>query len=197
MPGSELRPEISECVQGLRTLFPLRSSKTARTPNLSKIYPAIVFGGSCQGDWNLTIAGTNFGQIWRSGRFELRKGKKNPVLLFLGLFENTKETLQNTKDFSHRANPQKPFKTSRQHSKRPKEFHRKKSTKETQTPWKRRTGRVRNLWTSICFIRRRTNLQQLTCNIDLSCSLHYLFFAFLLIELKPFVLKEKALGEKF
>ena len=29
----------------------------------------------------------------------------NPVLLFLGLFENTKENLKNIKDFSHLANP--------------------------------------------------------------------------------------------
>ena len=40
-------------------------------------------------------------------------------------------------------------------------------------------------------------MQQLTCNIDLSCSFYYLFFSFVLIELKPFVLKGKALGEKF
>ena len=44
--------------------------------------------------------------------------------------------------------------------------------------------------------RRRANMQQLTCNIDLSCSFYYLFFSFVLIELKPFVLKGKALGEK-
>ena len=30
---------------------------------------------------------------------------KSPVLPFLGLFENTKENLKNTKDFSHLANP--------------------------------------------------------------------------------------------
>ena len=46
--------------------------------------------------------------------------------------------------------------------------------------------------------RRRTNVQQLTCNIDLSKSFYYLFFSFvLLLELKPFVLKGKVLGEKF
>ena len=45
--------------------------------------------------------------------------------------------------------------------------------------------------------RRRTNVQQLTCNIDLSNSFYYLFFSFVLIELKPFVLKGKVLGEKF
>ena len=45
--------------------------------------------------------------------------------------------------------------------------------------------------------RRRTNVQQLTCNIDLSSSFYYLFFSFVLIELKPFVLKGKVLGEKF
>ena len=44
--------------------------------------------------------------------------------------------------------------------------------------------------------RRRTNVQQLTCNIDLSRSFYYLFFSFVLLELKPFVLKGKVLGEK-
>ena len=53
-----------------------------------------------------------------------------PVLLFLGLFENTKENLQNTKDFSHRANPQKPCKTSRKHSKRPRKFPRTKTPRK-------------------------------------------------------------------
>ena len=48
------------------------------------------------------------------------------------------------------------------------------------------------------FLRRRTNMQQLTCNIDLSRSFYYLFFSFvLLLELKPFVSKGKVLGEKF
>ena len=47
------------------------------------------------------------------------------------------------------------------------------------------------------FHRKRTNVQQLTCNIDLSRSFYYLFFSFVLIELKPFVLKGKVLGEKF
>ena len=45
--------------------------------------------------------------------------------------------------------------------------------------------------------RRRTNVQQLTCKIDLSSSFYYLFFSFVLLELKPFVLKGKVLGEKF
>ena len=45
--------------------------------------------------------------------------------------------------------------------------------------------------------RRRTNVQQRTCNIDLSNSFYYLFFSFVLLELKPFVLKGKVLGEKF
>ena len=44
--------------------------------------------------------------------------------------------------------------------------------------------------------RRRTNVQQLTCNIDLSSSFYYLFFSFVLIEPKPFVLKGKVLGEQ-
>ena len=39
-------------------------------------------------------------------------------------------------------------------------------------------------------------MQQLTCKIDLSSSFYYLFFSFVLIELKPFVLKGKVLGEK-
>ena len=43
--------------------------------------------------------------------------------------------------------------------------------------------------------RRRTNVQQLTCKIDLSNYFYYLFFSFVLIELKPFVLKGKVLGE--
>ena len=33
--------------------------------------------------------------------------------------------------------------------------------------------------------RRRTNVQQLTCNIDSSFSFYYLFFSFVLLELKP------------
>ena len=40
-------------------------------------------------------------------------------------------------------------------------------------------------------------MRQLTCNIDLSSSFYYLFFSFVLIELKPLVLKGKVLGEKF
>ena len=44
--------------------------------------------------------------------------------------------------------------------------------------------------------RRRTNVQQLTCKIDLSSSFHYLFFSFVLIELKPFVSKGKVSGGK-
>ena len=46
-----------------------------------------------------------------------------------------------------------------------------------------------------CKVRRRTNVQQLTCKIDLSCSFYYLFFSFVLIELKPSVLKGKVVGE--
>ena len=40
-------------------------------------------------------------------------------------------------------------------------------------------------------------MEQLTCNIDLSCSLYYLFFSLVLLEIKPLVLKGKVLGEKF
>ena len=39
-------------------------------------------------------------------------------------------------------------------------------------------------------------MQQLTCNIDLSCSFYYFFFSFVLIELKPFVVKGKSWGKK-
>ena len=49
----------------------------------------------------------------------------------------------------------------------------------------------------MAFDRRRTNVQQLTCNINLPKSFYYLLFSFVLIELKPFVLKGKVLGEKF
>ena len=48
-----------------------------------------------------------------------------------------------------------------------------------------------------CTNRRRTNVQQLTCKIDSSRSFYYLFFSFVLLELKPFVFKWKVLGEKF
>ena len=44
--------------------------------------------------------------------------------------------------------------------------------------------------------RRRTNVQQLTCKIDLSNSFYYFFFSFVLLELKPFVLKGLVQGEK-
>ena len=40
-------------------------------------------------------------------------------------------------------------------------------------------------------------MQQLTCNINLSNSFYYIFFSFVLIELKPFVLKGNVLGEEF
>ena len=40
------------------------------------------------------------------------------------------------------------------------------------------------------------NVQQLTCKIDLSNSFYYLFFSFVLLELKPFVLKGKVRGGK-
>ena len=40
-------------------------------------------------------------------------------------------------------------------------------------------------------------MQQLTCKIDLPFSFYYLFFSFVLLELKPFVLKGKVRGEKF
>ena len=45
--------------------------------------------------------------------------------------------------------------------------------------------------------RRRTNVQQLTCNLDLSCCFLLSFFSFVFIELKPFVLKGRVLGENF
>ena len=72
-------------------------------------------------------------------------------------------------------------------------------------------GGCRNSWRAVCSLRgnlslqetsyqknrRRTNVQQLTCKIDLSNFFYYLFFSFVLLELKPFVLKGKVLGEKF
>ena len=57
-------------------------------------------------------------------------------------------------------------------------------------------SRNRSLGSILCFSRERTNVQQLTCNIDLSSSFYYLFFSFVLLELKPFVLKGKSPGEK-
>ena len=39
-------------------------------------------------------------------------------------------------------------------------------------------------------------MQQLMCNIDLSCYFDYLFFSFVLIELKPLVLKGKKILKK-
>ena len=49
----------------------------------------------------------------------------------------------------------------------------------------------------LAMFRRRTSVQQLTCNIDFSCSFYFLlFFSFVLVELKPFVLKGKVLGVK-
>ena len=45
--------------------------------------------------------------------------------------------------------------------------------------------------------RRRTNVPQLTCNIDVCRSFYYLFFSFVIIVLKPLVLKGKVLGGKF
>ena len=44
--------------------------------------------------------------------------------------------------------------------------------------------------------KRRTNVQQLTCKIDSSNSFYYLFFSFIILELKPLVLKGKVRGEK-
>ena len=45
-------------------------------------------------------------------------------------------------------------------------------------------------------IKRRTNVQQLTCKIDSSNSFYYLFLSFIILELKPLVLKGKVRGEK-
>ena len=40
-------------------------------------------------------------------------------------------------------------------------------------------------------------MQQLTCKIDLPFSFYYLFFSFVLLELKPVVLKGKVLEENY
>ena len=47
-----------------------------------------------------------------------------------------------------------------------------------------------------CESKRRTNVQQLTCKIDSSNSFYYLFLSFIILELKPLVLKGKVRGEK-
>ena len=47
------------------------------------------------------------------------------------------------------------------------------------------------------FCGRRTNVQQLTCKIDLSSSFYYLFLSFVLLELKPFALKGKSRGKNY
>ena len=49
------------------------------------------------------------------------------------------------------------------------------------------------IWSSK--IRRRTNVQQLTCKIDLSSSFYYLFLPFVLLELKPFFWRGKSRGK--
>ena len=43
---------------------------------------------------------------------------------------------------------------------------------------------------------RRTNVQQLTCKIDLPFSFYYRFFSFVLFELKPFVFDGESPGGK-
>ena len=48
----------------------------------------------------------------------------------------------------------------------------------------------------ITIIGRGQNVQQLTCNIDLSNYFYYLFFSFVLLEPKPFVFKWKVPGAK-
>ena len=61
------------------------------------------------------------------------------------------------------------------------------------------TRLARDFWGDFIYVffsRRRTNVQQLTCKIDSSNSFYYLFFSFVLLELKPFVLKGKVLGDK-
>ena len=63
--------------------------------------------------------------------------------------------------------------------------------------WQHKGNKTRSCERTMALLdRRRTNAQQLTCNIDLSCSCSYHFFSFVLIGLKPFVLKEKVPGEK-
>ena len=57
-------------------------------------------------------------------------------------------------------------------------------------------GKVSPHFGAISLLRRRTNVQQLTCTIDLPFSFYYLFFSFVLLELKPFVLKGESPGEK-
>ena len=47
------------------------------------------------------------------------------------------------------------------------------------------------------FPRRRTNVQQLTCNIGLSCSVYYIFFFFVLLELNPLFWRGKSRGKNY
>ena len=68
-----------------------------------------------------------------------------PVLLLLGLFENTKENLKNTKHFSHSENPQKSCKTSREHSTRPRKFSGRKRPRKQKHQGKEGDGHSRRL----------------------------------------------------
>ena len=60
-----------------------------------------------------------------------------PVLLFLGLFQNAKENLKNTKDFPHLAYPPKTLENKQKTLKKTKENPSKKDSKETKTSRKR------------------------------------------------------------
>ena len=65
-----------------------------------------------------------------------------PVLLFLGLFENTKENLKNTKEFekfSPKENLKNPVKQAG-NTRKDQGNSQEENTKETKTPRKRRTG---------------------------------------------------------
>ena len=65
--------------------------------------------------------------------------KPDPVLLFLGLFENAKENLKNTKDFLT-LRTLKTLEISRKHPKKPRNCAARKTPRKPKTPRKRRTG---------------------------------------------------------
>ena len=69
----------------------------------------------------------------------MRQHNTDPVLPFLGLFENTTENLKNTKDFSRLANSLKTQENKQKTPQKTKEFRSEKKTKETKTPRKGRT----------------------------------------------------------
>ena len=65
----------------------------AKSPSFSQNSPSLPQNSVRLSEFSSWKGGSTLFQDW------------NPVLLFLGLFENTKADLKNTKDFSHLVNP--------------------------------------------------------------------------------------------